>query len=541
MHGLHKVRARDPSDPIIPKGSVSPKEGAIRAWAFALALIVLGFPVFSPDLFWHLSSGRWILSHLRVPRVDPFSFTAAGVPWIDFEWLAQLLLYGVGLTGGELGLWVLKGILLIAAFLPVDGLLRERRASPLARAGALALWTAAMVPQADLRVDLASAAFFAWLLRRLDSGRASFLFGFGLFVLWSNLHAGFALGFFLYALYALAPRFGGGKPIEGIAAEAAGAALGSLLNPYGLGIYRVLFAHATEPAMARFVMEWGPPNWHRAFQGPLLAARAVTALAACWVRERLPRTLAVAALALGLATAVSARFGAYFASAGACCVFVAFPRPRSGVLAAGLAALSLMLVPPLMRVRWCASFQDDYVARRAVEFIVRERAVLEPLRLFNQYEWGGYLGWRMGEGYKVFGDGRYLFHSQLPEVQKALIAGGGIAELAERRGLVGFLMKNERLLLPSTRVYPDGTSREIARPWYVFTFPRERWALVYWDDQALLFLDRAKAPATWLSEHEYRWLRPGDGRALEDAMSRGEVPAAALEAERVRHRAQTAR
>ncbi|MEK7382128.1 MAG: hypothetical protein AAB262_02465, partial [Elusimicrobiota bacterium] len=266
----------------------------------------MGFPVFSPDLFWHLSAGRWILEHAQVPRFDPFSFTAAGAPWIDFEWLTQLLFYGVGAAGGERGLWVLKCVLLPAAFIPVDGLLRDRRVSALARAGALALWTAAMLPQADLRVDLISAFFFACLLRRLESGRASFLFGFGLFALWSNLHAAFALGFFLYALYALAARLGGAKPFEGLAAEACGAVLGSLLNPFGINLYSVLLTHATEPAMTRLVMEWGPPNWHHAFQVPLLAALGVTAAVLVLARARLSRTLAAAALVLGLATAASA-------------------------------------------------------------------------------------------------------------------------------------------------------------------------------------------------------------------------------------------
>jgi len=168
-------------------------------------------------------------------------------------------------------------------------------------------------------------------------------------------------------------------------------------------------------------------------------------------------------------------------------------------------------------------------------------AVLGPLRLFNQYEWGGYLGWRMGEGYKVFGDGRYLFHQQLPEIQEALTSAASMAAMAERHGLDGFLIKNMPLLIASTRQYPDGTQRQIPRPWHVFVFPRERWALVYWDDQALLFLDRAKTPAQWLAAHEYRWLRPGDEGALADAASRGEVPPGPLAAERARQRAETAR
>lgn len=536
MHGLHQVRARDPSDPIIPKGSVSLKEGAVRAWAYALAFLVLGFPVFSPDLFWHLSAGRWILAHASVPRVDPFSFSASGVEWIDFEWGLQVVWYAVHSAVGARGLWLLKVLLLAVAFWPVDGLLRDQGASPLARVGALTFWCAAILPQADLRADLVSAALFAWILRRLEAGRASFLVGFGAFALWSNLHAGFPLGFPLYALYALRER-----RAESLAAEATGAVLGSLLNPFGIHLYSVLLAHGRDAGLSRFVMEWGPPSWDRAFQVPLLAALAVT-VAALWAgRGRASRALETAAIAFGLATVLSARFGVYFAATGAACVFSLFPRPGVRVVAAGLTALSLLLIPVLSGVDWGASFQDGYVARRAVEFVVRERAALGGLRLFNQYEWGGYLGWRMGDGYRVFGDGRYLFHRQLPEIQAALASAGSMAALAERHGLDGFLIKNDPLRLPSTRQYPDGTRREIARPWHVFIFPRERWALVYWDDQALLFLDRAKAAAGWLAAHEYRWLRPGDEAALADALSRGEVPLGALGAERARFRAETER
>lgn len=535
MHGLHQVRARDPSDPIIPKGSAAPKEGAIRAWAYALALFVFGLPVFNPDLFWHLSSGRWIIAHMRIPRVDPFSFSAAGAPWIDFEWLAQVLFYGVGVAAGERGLWVFKILLLLAAFVPVDGLLRDRRVSSFGRAGAVALWSSAMLAHADLRVDLFSAIFFAGILRRLESGRASFRFGFGIFALWSNLHAGFPLGFALYGLHFLAPFVGGRRRPSGLVAEAAGAALGSLVNPFGPELYGVLWTHLREPAMARFIMEWGPPNWHRPFQAPLLAVLAATA-GALWIgRGTAPRTLAATALLLGLSTMASARFGVYFAASAAALVFSTFPRPSGRALAASLGALSLLLVPALSRVRWGDSFQDTYVACRAVEFIVRERSELASLRLFNQYEWGGYLGWRLGEDRKIFGDGRYLFFSQLPEIQEALVSAAGVSTLAERRGLDGFLVKNERRLLASTRVYPDGSRREIPRPWDVFVFPRERWALVYWDDQALLFLERARVSARWLAAHEYRWLRPNDERALRDAVSRGEVPLSAIENEMARH------
>lgn len=72
--------------------------------ALAAAGFVAGlFPIFDGDLFWHLASGRWIVAHGSVPRADPFRFGAEGLPWVDHEWLFQVVLYAlersVGLDG----------------------------------------------------------------------------------------------------------------------------------------------------------------------------------------------------------------------------------------------------------------------------------------------------------------------------------------------------------------------------------------------------------------------------------------------------------
>ena len=511
--------------------SVPLEEGLIRAWAYALALVVFCLPIYSPDLFWHLSAGRWILAHLAVPSSDSFTFTALGAPWIDFEWGTQAAWFGAHALGGLRALWVLKMLVLAAAFWPVDGLLRDAKASGAARAGALALWLGAMLAQSDLRADLMSAVFFAVILRRLARGRASFLFGFGLFALWANLHAGFVMGFLLYALAAATGA-------EGISAEATGAVLGSLMNPYGAAIYKVLGAHASG-SVAKMIFEWGPPSLRVPFQAPLVIALLLTAGVAWVERRRASRFLLLTALGTGAAAALSARFGTYFAAGGTALVFTAYARPRVSAVFFGLALMTGLLILPVKTTGLGAAFFDGYVARRGCDFVATEKP-LRALRLFNQYEWGGYLGWRLNGGL-VFGDGRYLFLSQLGETQEALQSPAALAEFARRRALDGFLIKNYPGTTASLRAYPDGTTKEFARPWHVSFFPRERWALAYWDDQALLFVDRAKVPADWLAAHEYRWLRPGDGAALADARARGEVPEAALAAEARRHQAETGR
>ena len=506
--------------------SALPEGGALRAWAYALALIVLCLPVLSPDVWWHLSAGRWIWAHGAVPAVDSFSFTRAGAPWIDFEWLFQLLLHPFGLLG-DWGLWLAKALLLGLAFWPLDGLLRDRDASPLSRALGAALWAAAILPKADLRADLVSAAFFAWQLRRFSSGKSSFLFGFGAFACWANLHAGFALGLALYPAWALVLWLARRKRPEGLGAEACGAALGVLMNPYGLSLFGVFMAHALDPVRAG-VAEWGAFSLRPPFHWPLAAALAAGTWAAWRARKSEP-ALAAAALSLTAATLYSTRFNVYWPAA-------AVPLLAPAISAElALAALTLLFAAALRVVEFGRPYQDVFVARRAADFVAAERGVFAPLRVFNTYEWGGYLGWRLGPGSRVYGDGRYLFHGQLGELQEALSGDAPMAAFVERNRLEALLIRSYEQRLPGVRVYPDGSRRALSRPWYVTYLPRERWALVWWDRAALVFVERAKAPASWLAAHEYRWWRPGDGAALEDALSRGEAPKEAVEAERRRH------
>jgi hypothetical protein len=112
-------------------------------------------------------------------------------------------------------------------------------------------------------------------------------------------------------------------------------------------------------------------------------------------------------------------------------------------------------------------------------------------------------------------------------------------EFSLRYGLDAFLIRRYKQKISSVRVYPDGSTQHFDRPWYLDFFPRQRWALVYWDEQSLIFVNRTKVPERWLSEHEYRWRRPDDDGAFADARARGEIPEQALTAEEKRHAAQT--
>ncbi|MBI4425299.1 MAG: hypothetical protein HY554_16335 [Elusimicrobia bacterium] len=507
--------------------------------ALAASLPSWLLPVSNPDLFWHLSAARRIWRSAQVPSADWLSWTMAGRPWVDFEWLSQLAFGAAHAAGGLAGLWLLKVALVCAAAWRLHAWMGLYRIAPELKAAGISVWATAMLPRSDARPELFSILLFLELFRRLErwrlEGRApSPALLAAAFALWANLHAGFAYGLALVAWYAC-----GGLPWRAVA----GAAAGTLLQPAGWSVYRVLLSHGADAGeLSRWIIEWGPPALPNPWRWAELALVPAAALAwALAVRQgRRPPWLPAAALgALAVAGLRHARLAAYFVTAAAPLglAWVQSSTPaRARALALGLIAASGAWS---LRCAWETGvfrrhFNDRLVPARAAAFLAREASVLGERALYNPWGWGGYLGWTLPEPYRVFQDGRYLFHPLLLEAGRATATAAAWQEFLLGKGVDLALMENLPLLLPGTRVYPDGRERSIPRPYYAFYMPRERWALVHFDEKALLFVRRDAVPAAWLAAREFRYVRPYDEEALQDALRRGEVPAAELRRERER-------
>ncbi len=68
------------------------------------------------DLWWHLASGRDIWSQGAIPRLDPYSFTAAGAAWMNHEWLWDVVYWGFYRIHPQAVAWLHLAVLL-AVFL----------------------------------------------------------------------------------------------------------------------------------------------------------------------------------------------------------------------------------------------------------------------------------------------------------------------------------------------------------------------------------------------------------------------------------------
>lgn len=454
-------------------------------WAALLSLIpVLGFPLSNPDLFWHLSAARRIRETGALPVADWLSSTRAGAPWVDFEWASQLLFEFLYRHGGFGALLAFKAAMMAASAYLLLKTLELYTDSSAARAAALALWGAASLTRSDIRPELFSLVGFSLVflaLERRRAGRAIHgpLWFFPLFCLWGNLHPGYVYGLALIGMYAAVDT--------SLWRYLAAAAAGSMLQAYGLAHLSVLWSHWTDMEnIGARIAEWRPIRFDDPWYWPFWLAFFSACAAALLLfgrRKRPPLAPLAAVLFFGFSASRHSRMAAYSV---ACSVplLAAFlseagalrlPRAAAGaiVLALGAFSTSVSLKYGLART----AFNDHFVPRRAAEFLSSRRDQLPHGTLYNPWGWGGYLGWRLYPDYRIFQDGRYIFHDLLRETGEALETPAGWGEFLDRRGVDLALMENVPVLL-------DG------RPYYVLYMPREKWNLVYQDEQALIFARR---------------------------------------------------
>src|ERR1043166_2976601 len=237
------------------------------------AFLVLIRPINDPDIWWHLRTGQYIRENLGIPRVDIYSFTAVGKPWIAHEWLSELFMYEAFHIGAWLGLIVVSSLITAAVFVC---LARKCDAPPqivlLATVGAQA---AALVVLRDPRPRLAtlvlSAVFFIEL-RDYVGNRRSRLWPLPILtVCWVNLHAGYPIGIVLIALAGIALFLDGDRGRLAHLVLIFGLSIVAIsMNPYGLRMFTYPFETQFSAAQMSLIAEWHAPDFRQSDTLPFL-------------------------------------------------------------------------------------------------------------------------------------------------------------------------------------------------------------------------------------------------------------------------------
>jgi hypothetical protein len=465
------------------------------------------------DYWWTVKLGERLLATGALPTSDPLSFTATRQPYVEQQWLAQLVLAATHRLGGLEAALVLRGLLLGVTTALLYALCRRQGARAAAAASACGLALLSVVGGAAIRPQLLALPLFALFLYGTEAARGRrwpLVVLPPALVVWANLHGSFPLGIALVGL-ALAGRAlelppgaqVGDRTLRRLALLLALCGLAPLATPYGLGIVPWLVDYLRyntgATGLATLSEEWLPTSMGTA-HGVLFFAQ-VGLLAGLLVRVGAPppadslRLLAFAALALQ-----ALRSTVWWALVMAPVLAWALTRLASGdraagpdaadrrgvpalnaALVGGFAVVAVLALPWLRPHGWLFGperwpVQDPGLPVAAADYV----ATLPATRLFNHMDWGGYLAWRLAPRQQIFVDGRFQLYAPALYRDYFRIASAG-ADWEER--------------LAAYRVEALVLSRQDEARLLRALAASPRWQAVYCDALAAVYVPRpASAP-----------------------------------------------
>ncbi|HTE86157.1 MAG TPA: hypothetical protein VK821_15645 [Dehalococcoidia bacterium] len=409
-----------------------PAVGVALLVVLVIAQAVHGFT--DPDFWWHYKTGEYILAQRSLPGVDIFSFPSAGRAWVAHEWLAETLIYALVRSGGYgLSLVVFASSPIFAIVL----LYRLQKQEGVAANVALAVTALAalmIAPFTTVRPQVLSWAFFAvlvYVLFAYRAGRINHLWALpAFFAVWANLHLSFVLGLGMFSLFVLSQagtqwlatrRISVAQPLFVLLASA----LATCINPDGPRLLLTPLSYL--PLQSSFIApmglaEWRAPDFHNYLFLPLLGGLMLLLTTGVLDRRHdlWPAGLGVVTAALAL---LSVRyipiFAIAFAPAAGLALAARWSRARNrgvaetapnravvhwGLIAIVLACLAVAVRPtPGSQLRREPRANPEFLPVDSVSYIQQN---YPNAHIFNQYEWGGYLIYRLWPQNRPFIDGR---------------------------------------------------------------------------------------------------------------------------------------
>ena len=393
-------------------------------------------PIIDPDFWWHLRTGQLMEQTKAILRVDPFSWTARGNPWITHEWLSELSIYQI-FKLGSYQLLTIAFSLLITASLFFSYLRCPPESKPYVAGFSLLLGAIASGPLWGVRPQMITLLFTSIFLYLLDryrkNGQLGTLISLTLIMLlWVNLHAGYILGIVVEITYIIGwvielaiLKFWKKENIDRITKNKFLILVGVLgasllvmpINPAGLRIFTYPFQTLFDPTMQNNIQEWLSPNFHQLMWQPL-ALLILALIGAGMIGNRhISITKVILTLGFGFAALRSARHVPLFAIVVIPVLAEQFssliriiPTAQASnrlfrwINTLLIGAIALVLILTLIQL---PGKQEEAVAINyptdAVEWILKNKP---EGKLLNSYNWGGYLIWRFYPEYPVYIDGR---------------------------------------------------------------------------------------------------------------------------------------
>jgi len=376
------------------------------------------------DIWFHLRNAQQLLTGHAFLRTDLYTFTTAGAPLLNHEWLSELPYYAGYKSFGLQGLLAVYALVLCLTYGVMYYLACRRGANcgdaALLTIGAMLLGLYSFGPKMHIFGYLFLSLLLA-LLDKFERTRKGLWLLPPLFAVWINLHGSWLFGFILMTIYVVSGlvKKDHGRVIAEpwefakiskflVAMSASGAAL--LLNPYGykLVLYPFDFIFRQRANVAN-VIEWQSVNFNTGWG---LAALCMVFLV-FGVALSSARLTVRDVLLICFVLYVSLAHVRFLLLAGIVLIPLIAPKLqicpphdpakdnswRNFLAAVAIVALLVWSYPTAAVLQKTV---DADFPRDAVNYMQRNNI---KGRLFNTYDFGGYLEWN-APAVRTFADGR---------------------------------------------------------------------------------------------------------------------------------------
>jgi hypothetical protein len=384
------------------------------------------------DLWWHLRTGEWIVQHRWVPYTDSFSSYGMGRPWAAYSWLFEVLVYGVHKHFGLVGLLIFVCTMTLLITFALHDLVRATEPRVVNAIVLTGVGVFAIATEFTPRPWLFTILFFIVELRILTTVRRSHEYKIlillpALFALWANVHIQFVYGLLVLGLFAcegLISRLlgldvsdDGSLPVPLMMFTLCACILATLVNPYHFRIYLVVVDTFKLAGLNNLISELTAMEF-RTLTDWVVLMLTVTAAFLLGRRGGL-RPLWILLLLAGAVVSFRSRrdvwFGVILAIAVIC--YASPPiidKGRYLLSNAQIAFISAAVGIVLLVALWVQHISQHSLEMEVAKvFPVQAANVVEergyPGPLYNDFNWGGYLIWRLPQ-LPVAIDGRGNLH-----------------------------------------------------------------------------------------------------------------------------------